>query len=80
VVDDRTKITPSSSSPQNELRRERGKEDLDHLPSRCANSEVFGDTTSNATPVKVYLSAGTNQFRVVVSPKIKLTWVLMSSI
>ena len=40
-------------------------------PCRCANSKVLGDTTSNATPMKVYLSAGTNHFRVVVSPEIK---------
>jgi hypothetical protein len=54
--------------------------ELGHQPEPLYQiSEVFGDTTSNATPVKVYLSAGTNQFRVVVSPKIKLARVLMSS-
>lgn len=30
----------------------------------CCRLQVNGDSTSNATPVKVYLSAGTNHFRV----------------
>jgi len=34
-------------------------------------TEVFGDTTSNATPIKVSLSAGTDQLRVVVNAEIE---------